>query len=102
MDNKKQKCSLKEHNEYDAISYCQKCEIYICNKCEKHHSSLFPSHKLFNLDKDLSKIFDSFCKVENHHQIESNFFCKNIICYAVDYVYQKLKEKDVDSILILM
>jgi len=77
MENKKQKCSLKEHNGFEAISYCQKCEIYICSKCEKYHSSLFPEHKSFNLDKDISQIISGFCKVENHHQIELNFYCKN-------------------------
>ena len=76
MENKKQKCSLKEHNEFDAIIYCQKCEIYMCNKCEKHHSELFLNHKSFNLDKDISKIFTGFCKIKNH-QIGLDFFCKN-------------------------
>ena len=68
MENKKQKCSLKEHNEFDAIIYCQKCEIYMCNKCEKHHSELFPNHKSFSLYKDISKIFTGFCKIKNHQK----------------------------------
>ena len=34
MDNKNKKCSLVEHNENDAICFCQECKIYMCNKCE--------------------------------------------------------------------
>ena len=81
MENKKQKCSLKEHNEFDDNSYCQKCDIYMCNKCEKHHISIFPIHQIFTLDKDISKIFTGFCKVEKH-QIELDYFCKthNVLC----------------------
>ena len=74
-NNKNQKCSLKEHNEFDANSYCQKCEIYMCNKCEKLHLGLFPYHSL-TLDKDIAKLFTGYCKVENH-QNELDFFCKN-------------------------
>ena len=83
MENKKQKCSLKEHNEFDAQCYCQKCDIYICYKCEKYHKILFPNHQPFSLDKDISKIFTGFCKVEKH-QIELDYYCKthNTLCCA--------------------
>ena len=76
MEKKKYKCSLKEHNELDAICYCQKCNIYMCNKCEKHHISIFPNHNSINLDKDINSIFTVYCKVENH-QIKLDYFCKN-------------------------
>jgi hypothetical protein len=77
MENKKPKCSFIEHNEFDAISFCQKCDIYICNKCEKYHLGFFPNHKPLSLKEDITKIFTGFCKKENHHQIELEYFCKN-------------------------
>ena len=76
MENKRQKCSYAEHKEFDAISYCLKCEIYNCNKCEKYHLGFFPHHKTLSLDKDISKVFTGFCKYENH-QVELDYFCKN-------------------------
>ena len=83
MENKKYKCSFKEHNEIDANCYCPKCDIYMCNKCEKHHSNLFLEHNLISLDKNFAKVFTGFCKVENH-QYELEYFCKehNILCCA--------------------
>ena len=72
--NKKQKCSLKKYNELDAN--CQKCDIYICNKCKKYHSYIFPNHNLITLDKEIKEIFIRFCKVENH-QNKLDYFCKN-------------------------
>ena len=84
MENNKQKCSLKEHNEFDANSYCQKCEIYMCNKCEKLHLGLFPYHNPIVLDKDISILFTGLCKVENHKN-ELYFYCKdhNELCCAI-------------------
>ena len=76
MERKKQKCSLEEHNELDAANFCPKCEIYICNKCEKHHSSLFKNHQLISLDKDINEIFTGFCKIENHN-LGLDYFCKD-------------------------
>jgi len=84
MDNKIQKCSLKTHKEIDAISYCQECKIYICNKCEKHHSELFnDSHHQYKLDKDTIDIFTGLCK-EKNHLIELTYFCitHNKLCCA--------------------
>ena len=83
MENRKYKCSLKEHNELDAVCYCQKCEIYMCNKCEKFHSNFVPNHNSITLDKDIIKIFTGYCKVENH-QIKLEYFCKNhnVLCCA--------------------
>ena len=44
MNKQKKKCSLKEHSEINANIYCKKCEKYMCNKCEVHHSKLFENH----------------------------------------------------------
>ena len=75
------KCSLKEHKEIDAISFCQECRIYMCNKCQNHHEALF-SHHLYNLNKE-EEIFTIFCKEKNHpNRLE--YFCKehNKLCCA--------------------
>ena len=83
MDNRNYKCSLTEHNEFNANIYCQKCNIYMCNKCEKHHLSIFPNHQPISLEKDISQIFTGLCKVEGH-QIELDYYCKthNELCCA--------------------
>ena len=44
----KKNCSLKEHCEIEAISYCKECNIYMCNKCEKIHSGLCQNHHTSN------------------------------------------------------
>ena len=59
---KKKKCSLKEHEEIEAIIYCQECKIYMCNKCLNHHSQIFKTHKLYNLDNNIIKLFSDICK----------------------------------------
>ena len=58
-----EKCSLTNHKESDAISFCGECKIYMCNKCEKHHSELFPNHNPIKLEKgkDTGELF-LFCK----------------------------------------
>ena len=46
MENQK-KCSSKDHSETDSISYCQKCEIYMYNKCDNIHSNLCQNHQQY-------------------------------------------------------
>ena len=81
MEIKVIKCSSKEDENTDAISYCGECKIYMCNKCEKFHSKLFSNHQIHNLDKQLEEIFTGFCKEPNHRDI-LEFFCKdhNTLC----------------------
>ena len=81
MENKK--CSSKEHIETDAISYCYKCEIYMCNKCDKLHMGLCPNHGPYNLNKEKKEKFSGFCKEENHF-MKLEYFCKehNQLCCA--------------------
>ena len=85
MDKTIQKCSLKAHNENDAILYCYECRIFICSKCEKLHSGLFPDHHQLKMDKDkdADEIFTGLC-TENNHNIELKYFCKthNKLCCA--------------------
>ena len=52
MEIQKIKCSSIEHGEIDAVIYCTKCQVYMCNKCEQFHSKLFQSHKNFVIDKE--------------------------------------------------
>ncbi len=75
------KCSSKEHLDTNAICYCQKCQLYMCNKCEKMHSSLFPMHQAFDIKDDIKNIFTGICK-ENNHTNKLEYFCKthNILC----------------------
>ena len=49
----------------------------MCKKCEKYHLDYLPNHKPLSLDEDIAKAFTGFCKTENHHQIELDFYCKN-------------------------
>ena len=75
------KCSLPKHKKSDAISYCQECKIYMCQKCQKNHSNLFFKHQTYKRDKDTNDIFTGFCQEENHFD-KLEFFCKthNLLC----------------------
>ena len=70
------KCSSKEHQESKAISYCQICRIYMCNKCENIHKKLCPKHSPYNLHENINDIFTGICKEENHLNT-LDYFCKN-------------------------
>ena len=76
------KCSSEEHKEIDAISFCPECKIYMCNKCQNHHTPLFKSHHPNNLNKE-EEIFTGFCK-EKNHPMKLEYFCKehNQLCCA--------------------
>ena len=78
MMEKKKKCCMIDHKKIDAISFCQECKIYMCNKCEKLHSELFKNfHQNINIkDKNIEDIFSGTC-TEESHSAELLFFCKN-------------------------
>ena len=80
MENQKPKCSLKKHQEIDAISYCQKCKKYFCNKCQNLHSELMDEHKIINLEQK-NDVFIDLCKEANHNA-KLEYFCKehNTLC----------------------
>ena len=82
MEDNKKKCSNEEHPNIDAISFCQNCKIYICNKCLNHHQALFKKHLIINFDNN-QDIFIDKCD-ENNHYDKLNFYCKNhnILCCA--------------------
>ena len=105
MENNRKKCSFKDHQELNANSYCCECKIFMCNKCETHHSSLFFDHETINLLKNSEEIFTGFCS-EKKHNIKLEFFCKNhnqLCCAACiskikDENYGNHKDCDVCSI----
>ena len=82
MEVQNKKCFFKDHKNIDAIKYCQECNIYICNKCEKIHSGFFENHHILALDKEIDEFFTGYCKEKNHHLHELSYFCKdhNILC----------------------
>ena len=80
-----EKCSLPEHNEIDAIYFCEKCKLYMCYKCELFHSYLFKNHnpKKIREIKESEDIFIELCQVQNH-LVDLQYFCKshNQLCCA--------------------
>ena len=76
MEDNSKFCSSLEHEKINAFSYCPKCEIYMCNKCEIMHSKLLKNHEIIFLKNLNEEIFAGFCK-EKGHQMKLEFFCKN-------------------------
>jgi hypothetical protein len=74
-ENQKKKCSLVEHEENNAISFCLECKRYLCNKCDKAHQGLLKKHSILKLD-DNSDIFTGICKIKNH-SMKLEYFCEN-------------------------
>ena len=77
------KCSSKMHNNIEAISYCEKCNILMCNKCEKLHNELFQDHISYNIKNCEEDLFTGFCK-EKEHLERLQYYCKdhNQLCCA--------------------
>ena len=83
MAENKTKCSIDVHKEFEAISFFQKCQIYMCKECEKLHSKLHINHHKFEIKEKNQEIFTGLCKEENHFY-ELKYFCKthNKLCCA--------------------
>jgi len=86
------KCSSLEHKEMDAIKFCQECKKYLCNKCDKFHSSLFNEHYSYSLDRDIKDIFTGLCKIENHSG-KLDFYCKDHKELCCAYCITKIKKE---------
>ena len=71
------KCFSEEHKEIDAISFCQECRLYMCNKCDNIHSSFLKKHHNTFSISELEEIFTGFCKEKNHHPNKLKYFCLN-------------------------
>ena len=76
MENKTINCSFKDHKDIEAICYCFKCQIYLCNKCINCHKGLFDNHPINNIKQITDDLFTGFCKEENHN-IKLEYYCKN-------------------------
>ena len=74
MNEKNKNCSSENHNQINAVIYCQECNIYMCNKCQNYHSELFKNHHLFNINKEINDIFTGFCTEENHNKKLKYFY----------------------------
>ena len=85
------KCSLKKHAGINAISYCQECDKYMCNKCQSHHDEIMEDHHKYNL-KDLGNIFTGICKEPNHKN-ELEFFCEDHNQLCCSSCISKIKDK---------
>ena len=83
MENINKKCSSQKHSDIDAISYCQICKIFLCNKCLLYHSELFSAHQSINIYNNLNikEIFTGLCDEKNHSN-KLEYFCKthNKLC----------------------
>ena len=94
------KCSAKTHKEVDAILFCEKCQIFMCNKCLNHHKELFENHQLFTLDKNNNELFINFCRIDGHEK-KFEYFCKTDNEFCVVFVaLQKSIIKDMVNIKI--
>ena len=101
------KCSNIEHKEIEALLYCCECKIYMCNKCEKHHSELYKNIHQNKIIKDINSddIFTGICNEEKHID-ELIYFCRshNKLCCAECITKIKAKNngqhKDCDVCLI--
>ena len=92
--NQGNKCSSNEHEEIEAITYCEQCKIYMCKKCENFHSKLFKNHCILNLSKEENNnLFIELC-LEANHSIKLDYYCKthNKLCCAACIAKIKTKE----------
>ena len=99
------KCSLEEHKETEANTFCPECHISMCKKCENAHNTLFKTHHQYNFEKNSEEIFTGFCLLKNHH-IELKYSCKNhnkLCCAACIAKINKIgdgQHKDCDVCII--
>ena len=107
MEKNMKKCSMVDHKEIDAISFCFECKISMCNKCEKYHCELFKNQhqNIIIKDKNIEEILTGICREENHID-ELIYFCKNhnklccVGCIAKIRAIKNGQHKDCDVCLI--
>jgi len=87
------KCSSKEHEKLDAISYCQQCNINMCNKCDNYHKNLCQFHTSYNINKNKNDIFNEYC-TEKGHNNKIEYFCGNHNQLCCDSCIIKIKNKE--------
>ena len=93
MEINAKKCSSSKHKEINAVSYCENCKIYMCNKCENIHSDLHENHSLYKINKDFSEISFLYCNEKGHFD-KLRYYCKdhNKLCCA--FCICKIKDND--------
>ena len=67
-------------------------KIYLCNKCETIHSTLFQYHHPSKSSNNISELFNSLCEVNNHKEL-LEFYCKTHNCLCCGLCITKLKKK---------
>ena len=94
MDTKKKKCSLENHQDKDAVSYCSKCENFMCKKCELFHSDIFKAkHTPFIIEEK------KFGNIKENTIENNNLINEEAINYLKDFsnklkdLNEKLKEE---------
>ena len=99
MENHNIKCSTQNHANQNASKYCSECNINMCNKCLEAHLILFNNHHLLDLSGDITKLFNGFCKEENHSN-RLEYFCKThnqlccLSCIGKDENHESSKHKN--------
>ena len=76
MEDKKKMCSFEDHKGMEAISFCSKCQIFMCIRCINQHAGLFKNHPINDINKSDKELFTGFCQEENHNN-KLEYFCKN-------------------------
>ena len=87
-----EKCQ-KQKNDYDNIYFCEKCQINLCEECEKEHNNKYQGHNLFFSKRILVKDENNFnnkqdiiCRQCEAHLGENNLAfrqcnqCKFYLC----------------------
>ena len=93
MEENRKKCSAKSHSEINAISYCEQCKKFMCNKCLNYHKEFFEDHRLINIENNLKELFIDNCR-ENGHNKKLEFYCKNHNTLCCVGCISKLEEKN--------
>ena len=86
------KCSKKDHQKIDAIKYCKKCEVYMCNQCLEIHSNFLPNHQTTIIGEDLNNSASELCGEENHNQV-LEYYCKSHNKLGCALCIIKIKDK---------
>ena len=92
MEKDLKKCSSKKHKEVNAVSYCEHCKLYFCNKCQNLHSDFFEDHNIYKIDKDIPEISLLYCK-EKGHSDNLSYYCKNHNKLCCAFCICKIKDE---------
>ena len=88
------KCTLENHSDKEAISYCNCCSLYMCKKCETHHSELFKNHNPISLKKNSSVQFYQICKEKHQSNQQLLYYCNTHKILCCPLCISKVKTKN--------